>query len=89
MKSLQEFKTVVEEEKQDFTKFDALVRAGLANKAQLQRLHQILGKMSEEKPNFSPADRAIVQNMFTKMVDMITNNPQMYRTARKALSECL
>ena len=87
MKSLQEFKTVVEEEKQDFTKFDALVRAGLANKAQLQRLHQILGKMSEEKPNFSPADRAIIQNMFTKMVDMITNNPQMYRTARKAVSE--
>ena len=89
MKSLQEFKTVVEEEKQDFTKFDALVRAGLANKAQLQRLHQILGKMSEEKPNFSPADRAIIQNMFTKMVDMITNNPQMYRTARKAVSEGL
>jgi len=87
MKSLQEFKTVVEEEKQDFTKFDALVRAGLANKAQLQRLHQILGKMLEEKPNFSPADRAIIQNMFTKMVDMITNNPQMYRTARKAVSE--
>ena len=89
MKSLQEFKTVVEEEKQDFTKFDALVRAGLANKAQLQRLHQILGKMSDEKPNFSPADRAIIQNMFTKMVDMITNNPQMYRTARKAVSESL
>lgn len=88
MKSLQEFrKVVVEEEKQDFTKFDALVRAGLANKAQLQRLHQILGKMGEEHPSFNNADRQIIQNMFTKMVDLITNNPQIYRTARKAVSE--
>jgi hypothetical protein len=88
MKSLQEFrKVVVEEEKQDFTKFDALVRAGLANKGQLQRLHQILGKMGEEHPSFSNADRQIIQNMFTKMVDLITNNPQIYRTARKAVSE--
>lgn len=88
MKSLQEFKkVVVEEEKQDFTKFDALVRAGLANKAQLQRLHQILGKMGEEHPSFSNADRQIIQNMFTKMVDLITNNPQIYRNVRKAVSE--
>jgi len=88
MKSLQEFRNVVvEEEKQDFTKFDALVRAGLANKAQLQRLHQILGKMGEEHPSFNNADRQIIQNMFTKMVDLITNNPQIYRTARKAVSE--
>ena len=88
MKSLQEFrKVVVEEEKQDFTKFDALVRAGLANKAQLQRLHQILGKMGDEHPSFSNADRQIIQNMFTKMVDLITNNPQIYRNVRKAVSE--
>jgi len=88
MKSLQEFRSaVVEEEKQDFTKFDALVRAGLANKAQLQRLHQILGKMSDEHPTFNNADRQIIQNMFTKMVDLITNNPQIYRNARKAVSE--
>ena len=41
MISLKEFKEapIVEEEKQDFSKFDALVRAGLANKTQLQRLH--------------------------------------------------
>lgn len=88
MKSLQEFRNVVvEEEKQDFTKFDALVRAGLANKAQLQRLHQILGKMGDEHPSFNNADRQIIQNMFTKMVDLITNNPQIYRNARKAVSE--
>lgn len=88
MKSLQEFKkVVVEEEKQDFTKFDALVRAGLANKAQLQRLHQILGKMGDEHPSFNNADRQIIQNMFTKMVDLITNNPQIYRNVRKAVSE--
>jgi len=87
MKSLQEFKLISEEEKQDFTKFDALVRAGLANKAQLQRLHKILSKMSEEKPNFSPADRAIIQNVFSKMVDLITNNPQINRQVRKAVNE--
>ena len=87
MKSLQEFKLISEEEKQDFTKFDALVRAGLANKAQLQRLHKILSKMSDERPNFSPADRAIIQNVFSKMVDLITNNPQINRQARKAVAE--
>jgi len=60
MKSLNEFKVnqhIVEEEKSDYSKFDALVRAGLANKTQLQRLHRILDKMGEEKPTFNNADR--------------------------------
>jgi hypothetical protein len=87
MKSLQEFKSVVEEEKQDFSKFDALVRAGLGNKAQIQRMHQILAKMEEERPNFSQADRSIIQNIFMKMVDLITNNPQIHRQARKSVRE--
>lgn len=87
MKSLQEFKLLSEEEKKDYSKFDALVRAGLGNKAQIQRLHQILDKMGEERPNFSNADRAIIQNMFTKMVDLVTNNPQINRQARKAVKE--
>ena len=87
MKSLQEFKSVVEEEKQDFSKFDALVRAGLGNKAQIQRMHQILAKMEEERPNFSQADRSIIQNIFVKMVDLITNNPQIHRQARKSVKE--
>ena len=43
MKLLSEFKNLIElEEKQDFSKFDALIRAGLGNKAQIQRLHTIL-----------------------------------------------
>jgi hypothetical protein len=87
MKSLQEFKSVIEEEKQDFSKFDALVRAGLGNKAQIQRMHQILAKMEEERPNFSQADRSIIQNIFMKMVDLITNNPQIHRQARKSVKE--
>jgi hypothetical protein len=87
MKSLQEFKSVVEEEKQDFSKFDALVRAGLGNKAQIQRMHQILAKMEEERPNFSQADRSIIQNIFMKMIDLITNNPQIHRQARKSVKE--
>jgi len=89
MKSLQEFKSIVEEEKSDYSKFDILVRAGLGNKAQIQRLHKILGKMEEDKPNFSPADRAIIQNIFNKMVDVITNNKQIFSQARRAVREDL
>lgn len=88
MKSLQEFKSIVEEES-DYSKFDVLVRAGLGNKAQIQRLHKILGKMEEDKPNFSPADRAIIQNIFNKMVDVITNNKQIFSQARRAVREDL
>jgi pterin-4a-carbinolamine dehydratase len=88
MKSFQDFKTILtEEEKSDYTKFDALVRAGLANKAQIQRLHKILDKMGEERPQFNNADRMIIQNLFTKMVDLITNNKQIYTQARRAVRE--
>ena len=87
MKSLLEFKSIVEEEKSDYTKFDALGRAGLANKAQMQRLHKILDRMSEENPKFSSADRAIIQNMFVKMVDLLTNNKQIFQQSRRAVSE--
>jgi hypothetical protein len=78
MKSLEQFKSVLtEEEKQDYQKFDTLVRAGLANKAQIQRLHKILDKMGEERPMFNNQDRQIMQNLFNKMVDLITNNKQI------------
>jgi hypothetical protein len=87
MKSLLDFKSITEEEKKDYSKFDALVRAGLANKAQIQRIHRILDKMGEEKPNFNPADRAILQNLFNRMVDLISNNKQIYTKARQAVRE--
>jgi hypothetical protein len=87
MKSLLDFKLITEEEKKDYSKFDALVRAGLANKAQVQRIHKILDKMGEEKPNFSPADRAIMQNLFNRMVDLISNNKQIYSKAKQAVRE--
>ena len=87
MKSLLDFKTITEEEKKDYSKFDSLVRAGLANKAQMQRIHKILDKMGEEKPNFSPADRAIMQNLFNRMVDLISNNKQIYTKAKQAVRE--
>jgi hypothetical protein len=87
MKSLLDFKTITEEEKKDYSKFDALVRAGLANKAQVQRIHKILDKMGEEKPNFNPADRAILQNLFNRMVDLISNNKQIYSKAKQAVRE--
>ena len=87
MKSLNEFKTIVEEEKSDYSKFDMLVRAGLANKAQLQRIHKILDKMQEERPVFNNADRMILQNLFNKMVDLISNNKQIFQQSRKAVHE--
>lgn len=87
MKSLLEFKSIVEEEKSDYSKFDTLVRAGLANKAQMQRIHKILDKMGEEKPQFNNADRMIIQNLFNKMVDLISNNKQINQQARRAVRE--
>jgi len=90
MKSLQDFKTVlVEEEKSDYSKFDVLVRAGLANKAQMQRIHKILDKMQDERPNFNTADKAIIQNLFNKMVDLVSNNKQIFTQTRKAVREDL
>ena len=88
MKSLTEFRhEPVTEEKADHSKFDALVRAGLANKAQLQRIHSILDKMQEDKPTFNNADRMILQNLFNKMVDLLTSNKQIFSQARRSVSE--
>ena len=88
MKSLQDFKQqpIIEEES-DYTKFDMLVRAGLANKAQLQRIHRILDKMQEERPVFNNADRMILQNLFNKMIDLISNNKQIFQQTRRAVRE--
>lgn len=87
MKSLNEFKHFVEEEKSDYSKFDMLVRAGLANKAQLQRIHRILDKMKDERPVFNNADRMILQNLFNKMVDLISTNKQIFQKTRQAVRE--
>ena len=89
MKSLLDFKSITEEEKKDYSKFDALVRAGLANKAQMQRIHKILDKMGEDRPTFNSADRAILQNLFNRMVDLISNNKQIYTKAKQAVREDL
>jgi len=86
MRSLLEFKSIVEEEKSDYSKFDALVRAGLANKAQLTRIHKILDKMGEEKPVFNNADREILRNLFNRMVDLVSSK-QIYGKARQAVRE--
>ena len=87
MKLLQEFKQIVEEEKSDYSKLDILVRAGLANKAQLQRIHRIMDKMGEEKPVFNNADREIMRNLFNRMADLITSNKQIFQKARQVVRE--
>jgi hypothetical protein len=43
--------------------------------------------MQEEKPTFSNADRAIIQNLFNRMVDLISNNKQIYMQARRSIKE--
>lgn len=85
MKSLSDFKQITEEK--EYEKFDMLVRAGLANKAQLQRIHRILDKMQEERPVFNNADRMILQNLFNKMIDLISNNKQIFQQTRRAVRE--
>ena len=87
MKSLLKFKSIVEEEKSDYSKLDILVRAGLANKAQLQRIHKIMDKMGEERPVFNNADREIMRNLFNRMSDLITSNKQIFTKARQAVCE--
>jgi hypothetical protein len=87
MINLQEFRQLVEEEKSDYSKFDMLVRAGLANKAQLARIHRILDKMTEERPQFNNADREIMRNLFNRMVDIISNNKQIFQKTRQAVRE--
>jgi hypothetical protein len=87
MKNLQDFKNLVEEEKSDYKQFDMLVRAGLANKAQLARIHRIMDKMTEERPQFNNADREIMRNLFNRMVDLISNNKQIFMRARQAVKE--
>ena len=91
MKSLSRFKqeptVILEEEKADYSKFDMLVRAGLANKAQLQRIHRVLDKMTDDRPQFNNADREIMKNLFNKMVDLISNNKQVFQQTRRAIKE--
>jgi hypothetical protein len=87
MKSLDEFKNIITEDKSEYAKFDMLVRAGLANKAQIARIHKILDKMKEDRPVFTPAERMILQNMFNKMVDLISNNKQIFQQTRRAVRE--
>jgi hypothetical protein len=90
MKSIKDFKIeLVEEEKSDYSKFDVLVRAGLANKAQMQRIHRILDKMQDDRPNFNNADKQIIQNLFNKMVDLVSNNKQIFQQTRRAVREDL
>jgi hypothetical protein len=64
-----------------------LVRAGLANKAQIARIHRILDKMTEERPQFNNADREIMRNLFNRMVDIISNNKQIFQKTRQVVRE--
>jgi hypothetical protein len=89
MKNLQDFKQkpTILEEKSDYSKFDMLVRAGLANKSQLARLHRVLDKMKEDRPVFNPMERNLVQGLFNKMIDLITTNKMIFQQTRRTVRE--
>lgn len=87
MKSLYDFKNRVDEEKSDYSKLDILVRAGLANKSQLNRIHRIMDKMGQEKPMFNNTDREIMRNLFNRMAELITTNRQIFQKTRQVVRE--
>ena len=90
MKSLKEFKDIEDiltEENIDIKKFDILVRAGLADKTKIQRLHRVLEKMKEDRPVFNPTERKLFQDLFNKMVGLLTDNPQIFQRTRRAVRE--
>jgi hypothetical protein len=85
---MKNFKSFEINEEVSLEKFDALVRAGLANKAQLQRLHNILQKMHEKGDVvLSRADRMIVSNLFNKMLELITTDKSIFQKARQSVKE--
>lgn len=85
---MKSFKSFEINEEVSLEKFDALVRAGLANKAQLQRLHTILQKMHEKDDvTLSRADRMIVTNLFNKMLELITTDKTIFQKARQTVKE--
>ena len=45
--------------------------------------------MGEERPVFNNADREILRNLFNRMVDLVSNNKQIYTKARQAVRENL
>lgn len=78
----------IDESSIDLGKFDILIRAGLGNKAQIQRLHAILEKMHDsDNPNLNRSDKMIVTNLFNKMVDLLTNNPAIFQKAKQSVKE--
>lgn len=90
MKTLNEFKELEDillEEEIDIKKFDILVRAGLADKTKIQRLHRVLDKMKEDRPVFNPTERRLLQDLFNKMVGLLTDNPQIFQRTRRAVRE--
>jgi hypothetical protein len=43
--------------------------------------------MQDDRPNFNNADKQIIQNLFNKMVDLVSNNKQIFNQTRRAVKE--
>jgi hypothetical protein len=43
--------------------------------------------MTDDRPQFNNVDREIMKNLFNKMVDLISNNKQIFQQTRRAIKE--
>ncbi len=87
MKSFDEFKSsLVEAVSPERQRFDALVRAGLMDKAQLPKLHRVLDKISQDQP-LSSAERQLVLDLVTELTHLATGNLGVFQKIRQSVKE--
>ena len=67
----------------DTTSYNQYVNS--LNHKEMQR--QELDKMKEDRPVFTPAEKVILQDVFNKMVDLVSNNKQIFQQTRRAVRE--
>jgi hypothetical protein len=87
MKKLTEFQLNLSESSQEYKNFDMLVRMGLANRSLIQRYHKVLDKMKSSRPVFTTQERDALQDLFNKMLGLITKNQQIFTKSKQAVRE--
>ena len=87
MKKLAEFQLNLSESSQEYKNFDMLVRMGLANRSLIQRYHKVLDKMKSSRPVFTTQERDALQDLFNKMLGLITKNQQIFTKSKQAVRE--
>ncbi len=90
MKSFKDYQ--INEEDQlnevDVKKFDTLVRTGLTNRKDLQRLHIVLKKIENtDNPNLSRQERMLLVNLSNRMLGLMTTNKGLFQKTRQVVGE--